>query len=95
MELPELDPTLLERVRSTVAASIRRHRKAAGVSQAAVADVLGISQASWSRIEGGKTDLPLSQLLRIVNALEIESIESLMGYFPSRALGQRSTPPAE
>ncbi len=48
--------------------SIRSRKK---LSQTAIADQLGISQPAYSKIEAGETDIRLSHIEDIANALEI------------------------
>jgi transcriptional regulator with XRE-family HTH domain len=45
---------------------IERHRAAAGITQAAMAQVLGITQSAYSRLEKGASAMNLAQL-RVVS----------------------------
>ena len=56
---------------------IRMIREAQSISQEAVANSLGISQKSYSRIESGDTSLKVSQLQRIANVLKVNAGELL------------------
>lgn len=91
--LQPLDAALLARAKEAAGQSIARRRAEEGLSQLAMSELLGVSQSTWSRIETGVVDPTLSQLLTIIHALDIRSIEELMGHFPSRALEQLSAPP--
>ncbi|MGE3857445.1 MAG: helix-turn-helix domain-containing protein [Dehalococcoidia bacterium] len=57
--------------RSDVGARIREWRLRRELSQAEVARLAGITQASLSNYENGKRDLPLSTLLGVARALNV------------------------
>src|SRR5687767_2507720 len=57
--------------RKAVGGRIREWRLRRDLSQAEVARVAGITQASLSNCETGKRDLPLSTLLGVSKALEV------------------------
>jgi transcriptional regulator with XRE-family HTH domain len=57
--------------RRAVGSRIREWRLRRELSQADVARVAGITQASLSNYENGKRDLPLSTLLGVTRALEV------------------------
>ena len=57
--------------RKAVGGRIREWRLRRDLSQAEVARVAGITQASLSNYETGKRDLPLSTLLGVSKALEV------------------------
>jgi transcriptional regulator with XRE-family HTH domain len=48
----------------------------------------GISAGQWSRLERGQCDPSLTSMLRIQAALGLDSIETLLGRTPSRALAR-------
>ena len=50
---------------------IRRRREAAGWSQEAFADAIGMHRAQYGLIERGKKDLRLSSLERVVAGLRV------------------------
>jgi transcriptional regulator with XRE-family HTH domain len=81
-----LDDELLRQVQQRVAERIRSQRIALRISQESAADALGVTQPTWSRIERGLQEPGLTQLIRIVNLLDIDSVEGLIGRFPSRDL---------
>jgi transcriptional regulator with XRE-family HTH domain len=57
--------------RSDVGARIREWRLRRELSQAEVARLAGITQASLSNYENGKRDLPLTTLLGVARALNV------------------------
>ena len=57
--------------RSSVGQRIRKWRHQRELSQAEVARLAGITQASLSNYEHGKRDLPLSTLLGVAQALNV------------------------
>jgi transcriptional regulator with XRE-family HTH domain len=56
---------------------IRMAREAKGMSQEAVADLLGISQTAYSDIERGKTQPKLNRLQQLADIFEIDIQEIL------------------
>jgi transcriptional regulator with XRE-family HTH domain len=68
-----------------VGSSVRDLRLAHGLSQEQAAKRAGLNQTRWSRVESGET-ARLEDLLAIQHLFGIESIESLLGKFPSRQL---------
>jgi len=54
-----------------VGSNIRKWRHIIGVKQEQLADLLEISNVSMSKIETGKTDIPLKRLFSIAEALGI------------------------
>lgn len=50
---------------------VRLLRENAGLTQSDVADRLGISQAAYSRMESGASDLSLTRLLRIADMFNV------------------------
>jgi len=55
-----------------VASNIRKWRNIIGIKQEQLADLIEISTVSMSKIENGKTDIPLKRLFSIAEALGIE-----------------------
>ena len=56
---------------------IRKIRLKKGISQQFIADSIGISQSKFNRIENGKSDILLNDLLQICQLLRINYIELL------------------
>ncbi|MCH8199986.1 MAG: helix-turn-helix transcriptional regulator [Chloroflexi bacterium] len=67
-----LDPRLAGQ-RLAVGQRLREWRLKRALSQAEVARVAGITQASLSNYETGKRDMPLSTFLGVVSALEVSA----------------------
>jgi transcriptional regulator with XRE-family HTH domain len=55
--------------------------------QKAAAERAGLDPSYWGRLERGESDPTLTSLLRIQHALEIDSIETLLGQTKSSQLG--------
>jgi transcriptional regulator with XRE-family HTH domain len=58
-------------VKNSVGDRIRKIRAAKGLSQANVAEDLGITAGAFAKIERGETDAPLSRLQQIAKSLEV------------------------
>lgn len=58
---------------------MRKLRENAGMSQQDVADRLHISQAAYSRMESGETDVTLNRLLRLSDVYGVQLTELLKG----------------
>lgn len=86
-----LPADLLAEVFRHVGSTVRDHRRGLGLSQAEAASRTGISEAGWSRLEGGTTDPRLSQLLAVQEVLDVDSLETFVGRYPSRRIMQRTT----
>jgi transcriptional regulator with XRE-family HTH domain len=56
----------------SVGLNIRIARKAKGLTQQALGDALGYTRTSITNIERGKQDPPVSMLLKIATALEVD-----------------------
>ena len=56
---------------------IKRLRKQQGISQAAMAEKLGIAQNAFSKIELGKSDLTVARLYKIAEILKFDLLEVL------------------
>jgi transcriptional regulator with XRE-family HTH domain len=54
--------------------NIRKWRNLKGIKQEYLADQLGITKVAMSKIETGKTDIPLKRLLEISKVLELKII---------------------
>lgn len=59
--------------------ALRRHREAAGMTQARAASAVGSTQGYWSRLERAEGDPNLGLVLRIVALFQLDSIEALFG----------------
>jgi transcriptional regulator with XRE-family HTH domain len=73
------DDAALAAARVRLADRMRQLRTEANMSQRQAADLAGMDQKNWSRIEGRRANPRLDSLLRIQFALRLESIESLFG----------------
>jgi transcriptional regulator with XRE-family HTH domain len=58
--------------------SIRRARKASGLTQAVASEAAGMSPESWSRIERGKLTPSVPALIRMAKALDA-TLDELVG----------------
>lgn len=65
----------MEEIVKTYAGNIRRSRQNKKVTQAVMADKIGITEKYWSDIETGRKPCSLDTLVAIANALEIEPYE--------------------
>ena len=66
---------LLQKLLSDISAIIQKQRKALGLSQVELADILGVSQGIISRRENGEENLTLETISKIAVALDL-SIQS-------------------
>lgn len=64
-------------MKASIAEKIRLQRLQKGLSQENMADLLNLSTTAYGDIERGKTDLTLSRLTQIANALTISPIALL------------------
>lgn len=80
-----LDQPVAE-ARATFATRVRALRQRSGLSQQAAAERAGVDQGQWSRFESANANPTLSSLLRIRHALDLPSIELLLGSFPSASV---------
>lgn len=62
----------------TLGAIIAKRRKAAGLTQAGLADQLGLSRASIANIERGEQGIFVHQLIMLSHALQLEDISDLL-----------------
>jgi transcriptional regulator with XRE-family HTH domain len=51
---------------------VRRHRDRLNLSQAQIADAVGLTRASVANIETGRQRIPLHQLFRLARAFQVE-----------------------
>jgi transcriptional regulator with XRE-family HTH domain len=75
-----------------LADQIRRLRRERGLTQDEVATYVGVSQATWSRVERNGA-LSVGQLLRLQELLEVDTLESFFGTLPSRQTPRLGGPP--
>jgi len=68
-------------VRHNVGRRIRRWRRLSALTQAELAETVGVTQATLSHYETGKRDVSVSILLRIAGALDV-SVQDLTGTPP-------------
>jgi transcriptional regulator with XRE-family HTH domain len=66
---------------------IRELRQAQNLSQEEVAERVGVSQPTWSRLER-TGDLTVRQLVRFQALVGVETLESFLGDLPSQAAGR-------
>lgn len=69
---------------------IRKIRLKKGISQQFIADSIGISQSKFNRIENGKSDILLNDLLQICQILRINYIELLQSIQSRKAMMNES-----
>lgn len=60
------------------ASNIKRIRRQKQITQAAIAEQIGITDKYWSDIETGRKSCSLDTLISIANALEVEPYELLL-----------------
>ena len=71
-------------IRNVFAANLKRHREAAGLSQAALADKLGVDRAHISSMERGLQNVTIVTLWHVSEALGVHAAALL-------EQGQKST----
>ena len=70
--------TTTDEIIKTYAANIKRIRLQKHVTQAFIAEKIGITDKYWSDIETGRKPCSLDTLVSIANALEVEPYELLL-----------------
>ena len=60
-------------IRKVFAANLKRHREAAGLSQAALADKLGVDRAHISSMERGLQNVTIVTLWHVSEALGVQA----------------------
>ncbi|WP_219012191.1 helix-turn-helix domain-containing protein [Shewanella algae] len=68
----KIEQTSYSAVMGAVVSSIRKEK---GIEQADVAQRMGLSQASYSRLEGGKATYSVDQVFLVAQALQVEPAE--------------------
>ena len=76
--------------RHKIGSRIGAVRKAAGLSQRQVAELLGIPTRTFSHYEGPKGDLPSSLLAPLADILDVDC-RVLIGTYPTEAVVRRRT----
>jgi transcriptional regulator with XRE-family HTH domain len=66
----------------TLGKMLKRARKETGVSQRAVSDRSGVSQAQLSKIERGRVNFSVETMVRLTRALELELMLVPRKYIP-------------
>jgi transcriptional regulator with XRE-family HTH domain len=61
---------------------LKRARREAGVSQRAISDRSGVSQAQLSKIERGRVNFSVETMVRLARALELEPMLVPRKYIP-------------
>jgi transcriptional regulator with XRE-family HTH domain len=77
------DAAMLERAKSSFAERLQSLRAARGLTQAGAERRAGLGRGQWNRLEAGGQDPQLTTLLRICQALDLETLETLIGDSPS------------
>jgi DNA-binding XRE family transcriptional regulator len=62
------------------------------LNQREAAKTAGISQGHWSKIENGRHDPSLAQVLRIQRLFGLDSVESFFGPSPTGRIGRGLDP---
>ncbi|WP_045409396.1 helix-turn-helix transcriptional regulator [Vibrio jasicida] len=62
-------------VSNSIVTVIKERRKALGLSQAQMANIVGMSEKTYSRMESGKTDLKMTQYHSIIRALKTTHLD--------------------
>ncbi|MEL4248438.1 helix-turn-helix domain-containing protein [Shewanella xiamenensis] len=70
--MTNIEQTTYSAVMGAVVSSIRREK---GIEQIDVANRIGLSQASYSRLEGGKATFSIDQVFLVADALKISPSE--------------------
>jgi transcriptional regulator with XRE-family HTH domain len=70
----------------TIGDQIQKIRLKKGISQQFIADTIGISQSKFNRIENGKSDILLNDLLEICQILRINYIELLQSSYADQSV---------
>lgn len=80
--------------RETLGATIRAHRQARGLTLRALGDLIGVSAATLSGIETGKTGVSSERATHLAGALDL-SVERLLAGAPVLAPGAWVLPPPD
>ncbi|MBC9179600.1 helix-turn-helix transcriptional regulator [Roseomonas ludipueritiae] len=76
---------------SAVGREIRQYRRAAGLTQKQVADIIGVTGAQFHRYETGATRITASRLIAIANALGVRA-DTLLAAASSVEMEQPAAP---
>lgn len=66
--LPDLDPAT-QAASEAIGEKIKAARLAAGLSQAALAERIGMTRTSYARLEKGQTNVTIDSLVRVASGL--------------------------
>lgn len=69
----------MSEIRREIAARVRELRECSNMSTASSAELAGISQEDYNKMESGELDFPASALYEIANALKADLTEILTG----------------
>ncbi len=69
-----------------VSSRLRELRKARGWGQERLSAEAGLASGAVGNIESGKANITLATMLALVHALELRSIEELLGPLPTSAI---------
>ncbi len=72
-------PQTFENVAAQIATRLRKLRTEKDYCQQYIADYLGVSQSYYSRLERGKADISLTDLVQIANGLKISLTDLITG----------------
>jgi transcriptional regulator with XRE-family HTH domain len=72
-----------------VAANVKKYRNKIGLSQEALADRSGLHRTYITKVEKGNTNISVSNLFRIADALEIEPSVLLVRTLDGRKQGEK------
>lgn len=73
------EAALVETIKQTLAANVRRERERGGFSQTGLATASHLERPTIQRLEGAKSEAKLSTLIAIARALHIPLQELLVG----------------
>jgi transcriptional regulator with XRE-family HTH domain len=74
----------IEQLQRRMGERLRAFREARRLTERDVATYAGVNQATWSRVELGRTSPRLRWLLQVQRLFGLESLETLFGDFPTR-----------
>lgn len=74
-----MDGSINNEVQTVIGDNIRRVRLERGISQRDLAAWCNFESSNLSRIEGGRTNLTVGNLVKIARALEVDVTELLRG----------------
>lgn len=69
--LPTLDPAT-KAASKAIGEKIKKARLRAGLSQASLAERIGMTRTSYARLEKGQTNVTIDSLVRVANGLGLD-----------------------